>query len=154
MNFTEDFKGMSALVKIKTSNPKYLPNYATGGSVGLDLKARLDEGLWLVPGERKIIPTGVFVAIPTGMEWQIRPRSGNAAKFGITVLNSPGTIDSDYRGEVGVIIYNASQEPFYINDCDRIAQAVLCPVILAVYEIVAELDETIRGEGGFGHTGK
>ena len=132
-----------------------LPEYATPGSSGVDLRAYFEDRIsdCIEPGERKLIPTGIRVAIPEGYEIQIRPRSGLALRYGITVLNTPGTIDSSYRGPVGVILFNSSQEPFEVKHGDRIAQAVLCPVLKIEWELVNELPETQRGEGGFGSTG-
>lgn len=131
-----------------------LPEYATEGSAGMDLKANIDEPIVLEPMKRIIVPTGIRVALPKGTELQIRPRSGLAAKYGITVLNSPGTIDSDYRGEVGIILANLSDQKFVINPGERIAQAVLARYERIEWNEVVELDDTERGEGGFGHTGK
>jgi len=130
-----------------------LPQYLTEGSVGMDLPAAIEKSLVILPDERAIIPTGLAVAIPEGYEAQIRPRSGMALKHGIILPNAPGTIDSDYRGEIQVIIANISKEPFTINRGDRIAQMVICPVVKAKLEICASLPETSRGSGGFGHTG-
>lgn len=135
-----------------SSNP--LPKYETISSAGLDLRANLLESILVLPGETTIVPTGLFVAIPQGYEIQIRPRSGLAAKHGITVLNSPGTIDSDYRGEIKVILINHSNSVFDINNSDRIAQAVLKQVEQIEWEEVTELSSTDRGVGGFGHTGQ
>lgn len=130
-----------------------LPQYATPQSAGVDLRANLDEPITLAPMERRLIPTGLFLALPAGVEAQVRPRSGLALKKGITVLNSPGTIDADYRGEVGVILINLSQEAFVINDGERIAQMVIARHEQAEWQQVDVLDETERGAGGFGHTG-
>jgi deoxyuridine 5''-triphosphate nucleotidohydrolase (dut) len=123
-------------------------------SAGMDIRANIDEPVELKPLERKIIPTGLFIALPEGFEAQLRPRSGLAIKHGLTLLNSPGTIDADYRGEIGVIVVNLSAEPFVINDGERICQMVIAPFTQAQWHPVATLDETERGEGGFGHTGK
>ena len=131
-----------------------LPEYKTEGSSGMDLLADINESIVLNPGEKKIIPTGISLAIPGQYEVQIRPRSGLAAKNGISVLNTPGTIDSDYRGEVKVILINLSQEPFKINKNDRIAQMVLCPIAKVSLEEVKKLPNTVRDDGGFGSTGK
>ncbi len=131
--------------------PLPLPTYATAHAAGLDLRSDVD--LVLIPGARALIPTGLAVAIAEGFEGQVRPRSGNALKFGITCLNSPGTIDSDYRGEVGVILANAGQEPFSIKRGDRIAQLVIAPVVRVALVETLELPATARGAGGFGHTG-
>ncbi len=131
-----------------------LPEYKTDGSSGLDLLACVEEQIQIKPGEKKLISTGIAVAIPNEFEIQIRPRSGLAAKNGITVLNSPGTIDADYRGEIKVILINLSDKIFKVNKNDRIAQMVICPIIKGTLEEVDELPETIRGSGGFGSTGK
>ncbi len=130
-----------------------VPRPATAHSAGVDLRAAVETEVSVVPGGAVLIPTGIRVAIPGGYEWQIRPRSGLALKHGITVLNSPGTIDSDYRGPVGVILINHGTKSFTVRRGDRIAQAVLARVESVEMEVVAELSETERGEGGFGHTG-
>jgi len=130
-----------------------LPERATAGSSGVDLRAAIGESLFIRPGERVLVPTGLSVAIPEGYEWQVRPRSGLAIREGITVLNTPGTIDSDYRGEVCVILVNLGSDEITIKRGDRIAQAVLSPVISPVIRLVGELPDTERGEGGFGHSG-
>ncbi|MCD4700933.1 MAG: dUTP diphosphatase [Candidatus Aegiribacteria sp.] len=130
-----------------------VPARATSGSSGVDLKAAVEFDILVRPGKTELIPTGLKVSIPAGYEWQIRPRSGNALKYGITVLNSPGTIDSDYRGEVKVILANLGEKPFRIQRGDRIAQAVLAPVVYPRFKIVENVPETHRGEGGFGHSG-
>ena len=130
-----------------------LPARATEGSSGVDLRAAVTENTIILPGNTLLVPTGMVVSIPEGFEWQIRPRSGNALRYGITVLNSPGTIDSDYRGEVGVILANLGREPFIVRRGDRIAQAVLAPVHAPIMRVVERLDSTDRGDGGFGHTG-
>ena len=130
-----------------------LPEYKTEGSSGMDLLASIDKTITLTPGEKQLISTGIAVAIPKDFEIQIRPRSGLAAKNGISVLNTPGTIDSDYRGEIKVILINLGKESFIINNHDRIAQMVLCPIIKGVLEEVEELPDTVRGSGGFGSTG-
>lgn len=144
------------MVKVKIINKGHqqLPAYATPQSAGMDLRANIDATITLKPMERKLIPTGLFMALPEGYEAQVRPRSGLALKHGITVLNSPGTIDADYRGEVGVILINLSQEDFIINDGERIAQMVIARHETADFEQVEVLDDTERGEGGYGHTGK
>lgn len=129
-----------------------LPVRATAGSSGFDLPAAIDGEITLGPGERAVVPTGIRVAVPEGFEWQVRPRSGNAAKQGLTVLNSPGTVDSDYRGEVGVILINLGACPVSIRRGDRIAQAVLCEVPETEIVRVESLPETGRGDGGFGHS--
>lgn len=130
-----------------------LPGYMSGSAAGIDLMACLEDKVELAPGEYRMIPTGLKMAIPEGYEGQVRPRSGLAAKFGITVLNSPGTIDADYRGEIGVILINHGFEPYTIANGDRIAQLVIAPVVKVELLETAELDETERGEGGFGSTG-
>jgi dUTP pyrophosphatase len=134
-----------------SSNP--LPAYATSGSAGMDIRAMLDQSVSLQPLERKLVPTGLFIELPEGYEAQIRPRSGLAIKQGITCLNTPGTIDSDYRGELKVILINLSNEPQVINDGDRIAQMIIAKTERAGLFLVQQLNETVRGEGGFGHTG-
>lgn len=143
------------MVKIKVVNKGHqpLPAYATAQSAGMDLRASLDESVVLKPMERRLIPTGLHIALPEGFEAQVRPRSGLALKRGITVLNSPGTIDADYRGEVMVLLVNFSQEDFTVNDGERIAQMVIARYEQAEMEVVEVLDETKRGTGGYGHTG-
>ena len=136
-----------------------LPQYETAGSAGADIRANFaadlrDRGLTLAPGGRVLIPTGVRIEIPNGYEVQIRPRSGLALKHGITIPNAPGTIDSDYRGPLGVILMNLGTEPFNIAHGDRIAQMVIAPVVQAAFEVSADLSDTARGAGGFGSTGK
>lgn len=131
-----------------------LPEYATPQSAGMDLRANLSEPIVLQPLQRALIPTGLRISLPESYEAQVRPRSGLALKHGITVLNSPGTIDADYRGEVGVILVNLSQEPFTIHDGERIAQLVVARHEQPELVAVESLDETARGEGGFGHTGE
>lgn len=143
---------MKIRVVNKSKHP--LPSYSTVFSAGMDLRANLDEKLELKPGRRILVPTGLFIEIPEGFEAQIRPRSGLAIKHGITVLNSPGTIDSDYRGEICVILINLSEETFIINDGDRISQMVISRHETAEWLNVDSLIETVRGKGGFGHTGK
>lgn len=145
---------MSIQVKIVNKSHHPLPAYATAGSSGMDIRAFLKEPICLAPLERGLIPTGLFIAIPQNAEVQIRPRSGLAIKQGLTCLNSPGTIDADYRGEIKVILINLSNEPQTIQDGDRIAQMVFQQVEKANWEWVVELEVTERGEGGFGHTGK
>ena len=145
---------MSIQVKIVNKSHHPLPAYATAGSSGMDIRAFLTEPICLAPLERGLIPTGLFIAIPQNAEVQIRPRSGLAIKQGITCLNSPGTIDADYRGEIKVILINLSNEPQTIQDGHRIAQMVFQQVEKANWELVVELEPTERGEGGFGHTGK
>lgn len=141
-------------VKIVNRSHHPLPEYATALSAGMDLRANLDVPVTLRPLERKLIPTGLFIALPPGYEAQVRPRSGLALKKGIGVLNSPGTIDADYRGEIGVILVNLSNEDFTVNDGERIAQMIIARHETIVWEAVETLDETERGAGGFGHTGK
>lgn len=144
------------MVKIKVVNKgrQKLPEYATPLSAGLDLRANLSEDIVLKPMQRRIIPTGLYIALPPGYEAQVRPRSGLALKHGITVLNSPGTVDADYRGEIGVLLINMSDEDFTIVDGDRIAQMVIARHEQAEWEETTELDATERGAGGYGHTGK
>ncbi|MEO6905350.1 MAG: dUTP diphosphatase [Ginsengibacter sp.] len=141
-------------IKIVNTSENQIPEYATLGSSGLDLRANLSKSVVLKTMERKMIPTGLFLEIPEGYEVQVRPRSGLALKHGITCLNSPGTVDSDYRGEIKIILINLSQEDHTINSGDRIAQMVLCKVEKAFLQPVEKLESTLRGEGGFGHTGK
>lgn len=143
-------------MKVKIINESHhpLPAYATPQSAGVDLRANLDEPVTLIPMQRALIPTGLRIALPVGVEAQVRPRSGLALKHGITVLNSPGTIDADYRGLIGVILVNLSQEPFVIQDGERIAQMVIARHEQAEWVETDTLDETERGEGGFGHSGK
>ena len=131
-----------------------LPEYKTDGSSGMDLMANVEQTVKILPGEKKIISTGIMVAIPEQYEIQIRPRSGLAAKNGISVLNTPGTIDSDYRGEIKVILINLGKDIFQINKNDRIAQMIVCPIIKVELKAVESLPETVRGEGGFGSTNK
>ena len=142
-----------AIVKVinKSANP--LPSYATVSSAGMDLRAALSAPLTLGPGKRAIVPTGLFIELPEGYEAQVRPRSGLAAKYGITVLNSPGTIDADYRGEIGVILINLSDSDFIIQPGERIAQMVVSRYERVDWEEVCELEESERGSGGFGHSG-
>jgi dUTP pyrophosphatase len=140
-------------VKIINSSKHPLPSYETSASAGMDLRANIDEIVILKPLERAIIKTGLFIALPNGYEAQVRPRSGLAAKKGITVLNAPGTIDADYRGEIGVILVNLSNDNFTITDGDRIAQLVIARYSQAQWEEVEVLEETQRGKGGFGSTG-
>ena len=140
-------------VQIINKGHQPLPAFATPQSAGMDLRANIDEAIVLHPMERRLVPTGLFMALPVGYEAQIRPRSGLALKHGITVLNTPGTIDADYRGEIGVILVNLSTEPFTITDGDRIAQLVIARYEQAQWQEVDTLDSTERGAGGFGHTG-
>ena len=147
----------NSICKIFNASCNALPAYESVHAAGLDLRADLEEKVVLAPGERKLIPTGLFLELPEGSEAQIRPRSGLAAKHGITVLNSPGTIDADYRGEVKVLLINLSQEPFEIQTGERIAQMVVSRFTQIRWQEVSsllDLSETERGAGGFGHTGK
>jgi dUTP pyrophosphatase len=143
------------MIKVQVINKGHqqLPAYATLQSAGMDLRANLEASVVLHPMERKLIKTGLFIALPEGFEAQVRPRSGLALKHGITVLNTPGTIDADYRGEIGVVLINLSQEDFVIEDGERIAQMVIARHEQAELVVVEELDETERGAGGYGHTG-
>lgn len=142
------------MIAVINDSPYPLPEYATAQSAGLDLRAHLAEPLLLQPGERALIPTGLRMALPPGWEAQVRPRSGLALKQGITVLNSPGTIDADYRGPVGVILINHGADPFSMEPGERIAQLVFARFEQAVWQPVKELDQTERAEGGFGHSGR
>ena len=146
---------MDNIIKINTVNDSNndLPHYATSGSAGMDVRANLADTVALAPLERRLIPTGIFLEIPLGYEVQVRPRSGLALKNGITCLNSPGTIDSDYRGEINVLLVNLSNQTFTINNNDRIAQLVVAKVEKAELILVQQLNETDRNAGGFGHTG-
>jgi dUTP pyrophosphatase len=152
---------MSASVSIRVTPLAHfeglaLPAYETAQSAGMDLRAAVPESqpLTLAPGQRAMVETGLAIALPPGFEAQVRPRSGLAAKHGVTCLNSPGTVDADYRGEVKVILINHGQEPFVIKRGERIAQMVIAPVTRGAFEVVASLDETARGTGGFGSTGR
>ena len=140
-------------VKVVNRGHQQLPAYATPQSAGMDLRANLEEPVTLHPLERRLIPTGLHIALPEGYEAQVRPRNGLALKHGITVLNTPGTIDADYRGEVGVVLINLSQQDFVVNDGERIAQMVIARHEQGELVVVEELDETERGAGGYGHTG-
>lgn len=140
-------------IKVINKSKHDLPKYQTELSAGMDLYANIDEPITLKPLERKLVKTGLFISLPKGYEAQIRPRSGLAFKNGITVLNTPGTIDADYRGEIGVILVNLSSQDFTVNDGDRIAQMVIAKHETATWEAVENLDETNRGEGGFGSSG-
>ena len=140
-------------IKVVNKGHQPLPQYATAQSAGMDLRANLDAPVTLRPLERRLIPTGLHIALPIGYEAQVRPRSGLALKKGITVLNTPGTIDADYRGEIGVVLINLSQEDFVVEDGERIAQMVIARHEQGSFEAVEMLDETERGEGGYGHTG-
>ncbi|MBQ9204966.1 MAG: dUTP diphosphatase [Prevotella sp.] len=143
------------MVKIPVINRGHhpLPAYATTQSAGMDLRANLEEPVTLRPMERRLIPTGLHIALPEGYEAQVRPRSGLALKHGLTVLNAPGTIDADYRGEIGVVLINLSDHDFVVNDGERIAQMVIARHEQGAFEVVETLDETERGSGGYGHTG-
>ena len=141
-------------VKIVNQSKHELPEYSTVFSAGMDLRANLDEAIILGPGERKLVPTGLYIELPVNFEAQIRPRSGLALMKGISVLNAPGTIDSDYRGEIGVILINHSRKEFVINDGERICQMVISRHETISWEQVDKLDSTDRGTGGFGHTGQ
>jgi dUTP pyrophosphatase len=145
----------SNMVKIKVVNTGHqpLPAYATTQSAGLDLRANIEAPITLHPMERRLVPTGLHIALPDGYEAQVRPRSGLALKHGITVLNTPGTVDADYRGEIMVLLVNFSNEDFVVKDGERIAQMVIAQYAKATFESVEVLDETERGEGGYGHTG-
>ncbi len=140
-------------IQIVNHSKHPLPTYATDLSAGLDLRANIEEPITLQPLARVLVKTGLFIALPKGYEAQVRPRSGLAFKKGITVLNSPGTIDADYRGEIGVLLVNLSQEAFIIEDGERVAQLVIAKHEQAEWEAVTELQETVRGSGGFGSTG-
>ena len=140
-------------IQVVNKGHQPLPQYATPQSAGMDLRANLDAPVTLRPMERRLIPTGLHIALPAGYEAQVRPRSGLALKKGITVLNSPGTIDADYRGEIGVLLINLSQEDFVVNDGERIAQMVIARYEQGGFIAVNVLDETERGAGGYGHTG-
>ncbi len=144
-------------VKVKRIRPESanpLPRYMTSHAAGMDLYADLTEEIFLASGARALIPTGIAIELPDGYEAQVRPRSGLALRHGISLVNSPGTIDADYRGEIGVIVINHGREPFTVRNGERIAQLVFAPFTRAVLEEVADLTETARGDGGFGHTGR
>lgn len=141
-------------IQIINKSKHQLPSYATELSAGMDIRANLTEPVVLKPLERKLIPTGLYIALPEGYEAQMRPRSGLALKHGITLLNTPGTIDADYRGEIGIILVNLSSEPFTVNDGERICQMVIATYSQIDWKPVEVLDDTERGAGGFGHTGK
>ena len=140
-------------IRVINKGRQPLPEYATAQSAGLDLRANIEEAIVINPMERKLVGTGLFMALPPGYEAQVRPRSGLALKHGITVLNSPGTIDADYRGELKVLLVNLSNEPFVVNEGERIAQLVIAKHEKAEFKLVEELDDTERGAGGYGHTG-
>ncbi len=141
-------------VKIVNNSGHPLPEYSTANSAGMDLRAKLKEPITLKPMERRLIPTGLYIELPKGFEAQIRPRSGLALKKGISVVNTPGTIDADYRGEVGIILINLSGEDFVVNNGERICQMVINKVETISWSLVDSLEETERGAGGFGHTGR
>lgn len=146
---------MTEMTKVRIINSSHhpMPSYATEHSAGMDVRANLESPVTLAPMQRVLVPTGLRIALPHAYECQIRPRSGLALKHGITVANAPGTIDADYRGEIGVILINLSSEPFVINDGERICQMVIAPYSRVEWEPAESLDATERGEGGFGHTG-
>ncbi len=145
---------MKPIVQIKKLHPAaQVPRYMTDLAAGMDIQALPEEDILLPPGGRCLVPTGLAVAIPPDYEIQVRPRSGLALKHGVTLVNTPGTIDADYRGEIGIIVINHGQEEFHISAGDRIAQLVVAPVCQAEFQVVEELPETQRGQGGFGHTG-
>jgi dUTP pyrophosphatase len=141
------------ITRLRGARDLPLPARATPGSAGFDLQAALEKDLVLQPGERTLVPTGLAIAVPAGYEAQVRPRSGLALRHGIVLPNAPGTIDSDYRGEIRVIVMNVGDEPYTVRRGDRVAQLIVAPVAAAVFEEVSSLDETERGSGGFGHTG-
>ena len=141
-------------VRVVNKSKHPLPHYATEQSAGMDLRANLDASVTLAPGQRALVPTGLFLELPEGTEAQVRPRSGLAFKHGVTVLNAPGTIDADYRGEVGVILINHGQEPFEVKDGERIAQLVIARYERVTFAEVVDLAVSERGAGGFGHTGR
>ena len=144
---------MNIEVKIVNRSHHALPAYESLHAAGMDLRASLDQSIELKPMERQLIPTGIYIELPEGYEAQIRPRSGLAAKSGITVLNTPGTIDADYRGEVKVLLINLSEKSFTVSDGERIAQMIVAPHSRVSWALVNELSDTVRGAGGFGHTG-
>lgn len=142
-----------AVVQLDHAKDLPLPAYETADAAGMDIRAAISEPITLAPGERKAVPTGLKMAIPSGYEVQVRPRSGLAIKKGITMINAPGTVDADFRGEVHVLMVNHSDEPFVVEHGERIAQLVVAPVVQATWNVVDTLDETARGDGGFGSTG-
>jgi dUTP pyrophosphatase len=144
---------MTKILIKRVSDKVFIPKYETPGSSGMDVSAYIQKDIIIEPGHKEIIPTGLYLSIPKGFEIQIRPRSGLAAKNNISVLNTPGTIDSDYRGEIKVILINFGNKNFIVEDGARIAQMVVCPLIQAELEEVKELSDTLRGDGGFGSTG-
>ncbi len=131
-----------------------LPQYMTGGAAGMDLTAAVTKEVEIAPGERCLIPTGIQMELPAGFEGQVRPRSGLAVNHGVTLLNTPGTIDADYRGEIKVLMINLGRDPFLVRRGDRIAQLIICPIVRGILAVEMELGETVRGGGGFGHTGR
>jgi dUTP pyrophosphatase len=141
------------VIKILNQSDNDIPSYATAGSAGMDIRANLIAPVTLQPLQREMVPTGIFIELPEGYEAQVRPRSGLANKQGITCLNSPGTVDSDYRGEIKVILINLSDQEQLIQHGDRIAQMIIAKVERAKWKLVQQLNETVRGQGGFGHTG-
>ncbi|MGA1583154.1 MAG: dUTP diphosphatase [Saprospiraceae bacterium] len=141
-------------VKIVNHSPYPLPAYETAGSAGVDLRANLPEPITLAPMERRLVPTGLFIELPEGYEAQVRPRSGLALRHGLSVVNTPGTIDSDYRGEIGIPMINISQEAQTISPGDRVAQMVVAPVVQVTWKPVTQLNDSSRGTGGFGSTGR
>lgn len=143
----------SVEIKVINGSRHPLPAYSTESSAGMDVRANLEEPITLMPMQRVLVPTGLKIALPQGYECQLRPRSGLALRHGITLVNTPGTVDADYRGEIGVILINLSNEPFVINDGERICQMVISPYTRGNWVTVENLDETERGAGGFGHTG-
>jgi dUTP pyrophosphatase len=146
---------METLVRImRVRSDAHLPKYMSDGAAGMDLAASIDSPVTIAPGERKLVGSGVAIALPRGFEAQVRPRSGLAFKHGVTVLNSPGTVDEDYRGEIKVLLINHGTEPFVVQAGERIAQLVIAPVTHVRFEEQASLDETVRGAGGYGHTGR
>lgn len=148
-----NFASNMVIIKVVNTGHQPLPTYATTQSAGLDLRANIEAPITLHPLERRLVPTGLHIALPDGYEAQVRPRSGLALKHGITVLNTPGTVDADYRGEIMVLLVNFSNEDFVVKDGERIAQMVIAQYAKATFESVEVLDETERGEGGYGHTG-
>lgn len=151
---TPNFVTHMAAVNIINQSSHPLPAYETAGAAGMDLRAHLQEQITLLPGQRSLVPTGIFIELPIGFEAQVRPRSGLAWKFGVTVLNSPGTIDADYRGEIKVLLINHGQEPFIIKDGERIAQLVIARHERITWSTAEALQDTHRGAGGFGSTGQ
>jgi len=148
-----ELPAISERVRILNKSHRPLPSYATEHSAGMDLRANLEVPIILAPGQRALIPTGLYLELPEGTEAQVRPRSGLAFKHGVTVLNAPGTIDADYRGEVGVLLINHGQEPFEVKDGERVAQLVIARYVRTEWQEVADLNTSERGAGGFGHTG-